>query len=240
MASSGEVDFSLAGGVALIELDDGKANALSHERIAQIRQAFARARKDAKAVVLTGRTGRFSAGFDLATMTAGPHEARALVEDGCHLLLDLYVHPQPFVIACTGHALAAGALLLLTADHRIGADGDFKIGLNEVAIGLRLPIFALELARDRLSPRHFAAATTLAQVYTPEQAREVGYLDEVVDVARLREAALAKAETLLALSGKAFEQTKALARRALADRVRSTLTQDMQGLAPPQQPKRNS
>ncbi|MGY8959273.1 MAG: enoyl-CoA hydratase-related protein, partial [Alphaproteobacteria bacterium] len=103
----------------------------------------------------------------------------AMRNAGVEALLRLYLHPQPLVIACTGHAMAAGALLLLTGDHRIGADGDFKIGLNEVAIGLTLPIFGLELARDRLDPRALDAAVLGATIYDPTGAAAAGYLDQV-------------------------------------------------------------
>jgi enoyl-CoA hydratase len=230
---SGHVHYERDGAVAIVRLDDGKANAVSHDLIAEIHEAFDRAERDASGIVLTGRDGRFSAGFDLAIMTAGIDQARALVTAGGELLLRMYVHPQPLVVACTGHALAAGALLLLTADRRIGAAGNFKIGLNEVAIGLRLPVFAVELARERLSKRHFTTATTLARIYDPAEARDAGFLDTVVEPKDLMEAALAEANTLAALPGAALAETKKLARDGLVKHVRATLAEDMSRLAPP-------
>ncbi|MEO8602403.1 MAG: crotonase/enoyl-CoA hydratase family protein, partial [bacterium] len=133
--------------LALITLDDGKANALSPAVVAAANAAFDRAEAEAvSAVVLSGRAGRFSAGFDLSVMTAGLEALFSLVKSGAELALRLYLFPRPVVIACTGHALAAGAVLLCAADRRIGTAGEFKIGLNEVAIQLPLPVFALELA----------------------------------------------------------------------------------------------
>jgi enoyl-CoA hydratase len=230
---SNKVRYERNGDVALLEMDDGKANAVSHELIAEVRAALGRAREEAGAVVLAGRPGRFSAGFDLTVMMAGPDQARALVTAGAELLIDIFMHPQPIVVACTGHALAAGALILLAADRRIGVSGDFKIGLNEVAIGLRLPIFAIELARDRLSKRHFGPATILARVYSPAEACDAGYLDAVVEPSNVVKAALAEATALAALPRGALAQTKQLVRAGLVAHVRATLAEDMQRVAPP-------
>jgi enoyl-CoA hydratase len=233
------VKFEVRNAVAVLSIDDGKANAVSHELIGEITAQLDRAAKEASAVLLLGRPGRFSAGFDLAAMTASAESARALVSAGCELLLRIFTHPQPVVTACTGHALAAGALLLLASDRRIGAAGDFKIGLNEVAIGLRLPIFALELARDRLSKRHFTAATAFARVYGPQEACDAGFLDAVVEPDRLFDTAFAEAQAAAALPAAAHAATKKLARRALVEHVRATLDDDMSRLAPPSDVRRS-
>ena len=106
-------------------------------------------------MAIIGRPGKFSAGFDLSVMTAGPDQARDLLRAGAELALRIYTFPLPVLLGATGHALAMGAILLMAADVRIGADGPFKVGLPEVEIGMPLPIFAVEFARDRLSKRHF-------------------------------------------------------------------------------------
>ena len=235
MSDSSAVGFTLDGAVAVIQLDDGKANALSSEVIASLHAAFDRAEKEAGAVVLVGRPGRFSAGFDLSTMMSGPDGARRLVTEGAELLMRVYLHPQAVVAACTGHALAAGALMLLAADRRIGVEGDFKIGLNEVAIGLRLPVFAIELARDRLSKRHFPQASVLARVYSPIEARDAGYLDEVVAPQELVATAKAEAAHLASLPAAALAVTKRLVRAPLVEHIRETLEADMKQVAPPTQ-----
>jgi len=227
------VTYSLDGKVAVIGLDDGKANALSSGVLDALAGALDRAEAEARAVVLTGRPGRFSAGFDLAAMTASAESARALVTQGAELLLRMYVFPRPVVAACTGHALAAGALLLLAADTRVGARGNFKIGLNEVAIGLTLPIFAVELARDRLSKRHLVAATVQGRVYEPEQATDVGYLDKLVAPDDVVGAALDEARALAELSTGALAGTKQLLRERTVQHARDTLAADMENIAPP-------
>src|ERR671911_1388128 len=174
--ATGPVSTSIDEGVAVVRFDDGKANVLSYDAVAALDAALDRAQADAASVCIVGRDGKLSAGFDLAVMTAGPDAARHLVAAGGELLMRLYLHPQPVVVAVTGHALAAGALLVLSCDVRIGADVPAKIGLNETAIGMSLPLFALALAEDRLDRRHLSRATLGAQGYDPHGAVDAGHL----------------------------------------------------------------
>jgi len=228
------VSYELDGSVAIIGLDDGKANAISHDLVDALHAALDRAESEARAVVIVGREGRFSAGFHLPTMTAGTDEMRGLVTAGAELLFRLYLFPRPVVVACTGHALAAGALLLLVADVRVGAAGDFKVGLNEVAIGMQLPIFAVELARDRLLPTAFTAATLGARLYGPDDAAAVGYLDRVVAPDQLVPTAQEAAAELAELRTGAFAETKERARSTTVDFARATLAEDMASIEVPQ------
>jgi enoyl-CoA hydratase len=227
------IAYSLVERVALVRFDDGKANALSHAAIDALHAALDRAEKEAGAVCLAGREGRFCAGFDLAVMRSGPEPMRRLVAAGAELLLRIAVHPLPIAMACTGHALAAGALLLLAADSRIGARGEFKIGLNEVAIGMPLPVFAYELARERLSKRHLLRATTQAEVYAPEAALDAGFLDSLREPGEVPGAALGEGRRLAALPQPAFARTKAALRGALVAGIRASLAEDMARLAGP-------
>ncbi len=176
------VTYSLDGNVAVIHFDDGKANVFTHAALEELQSLLTRAEADeAKAVVIVGRPGKFSAGFDLSVMTAGPDQARDLLRAGADLALRIYTFPMPVLLAVTGHALAMGAIVLMAADVRIGADGPSKIGLPEVEIGMPLPKFAVEFARDRLSKHHFVSAVQHARVTTPADAVDVGFLDRVVD-----------------------------------------------------------
>ncbi len=216
------VRYELRAEVALVTLDDGKANALSIPLITALGEAIDRATREAKAVVIAGRPGRFSAGFDLKVMLSGAAGVRALVGAGGELFLRLYEHPQPLVIACTGHALAGGVLLVATGDTRIGALGDFKLGLNEVAAGIPVPILAHELARDRLDPRELTAAVLHAKIYAPEDAVRAGWLDRVVPPEELEAAAIAEARRLAQLPARAYAMTKRSLRRAMITHVRAT------------------
>lgn len=230
------IDYTLRDTTALIRMDDGKANALSYAMMDEVEAALARAEREASSVVLTGRPGRFCAGFDLREMMKGAENARALVTRGADFLLRLYLFPKPLVIACSGHALAGGALTVLTGDLRLGVEGDFRIGLNEVQIGMPVPILAMELARDRLSPRALQEATLFARVYSPGDAVSAGYLDEVVDGAQLLDKAVAEAARLGALPSAAYATTKTILRERTVNYVRQNLTMDMVRLTPPTAP----
>ena len=222
------LQYEQRGDVAVVTVDDGKANALSHDLITALHGALDEAQSSAAAVVFVGRPGRFCAGFDLSVMQGGPDAVRALVKAGAELFVRIYEFPQPVVAACTGHALAAGAIWLMAADVRIGAAGAFKIGLNEVSIGMPVPVFATELARDRLSPRHLGAATVLATIYDPATAVEVGYLDAVVEPDAVVETAITRADALAqGLRRGAFAASKANLRAATTTTIRASLDADI-------------
>jgi enoyl-CoA hydratase len=234
--STSPVRYEQQGAIALVTMDDGKANALSRGMMDAVEQALERAEREASAVVLAGRPGRFCAGFDLKEMMAGADQARALVTRGADFLLRLYAFSLPLVVACTGHALAGGALTVLTGDVRVGAAGPFRIGLNEVQLGMPMPILAMELARDRLRGEHLIAATLFATISDPEAARGVGWLDEVVGDDRVIAAATAHAQKLANLPRDAYGKTKTALRERTIRYIRETLAADMERLTPPHAP----
>jgi enoyl-CoA hydratase len=224
---SGPLTTTIEDAAAVLWFDDGKANVLSHAAIGAFEAALDRATTEARAVCIVGREGKLCAGFDLAVMTGEPEGVRTLVSRGADLLMRLYLHPQPVVVAVTGHALAAGALLALACDVRIGADVPAKIGLNETSIGMPLPQFAAELARDRLTPSAFVRATLAAEIYDPSGAVAAGYLDRVVPADEVVEAAIAEANRLSAYRAAAYARTKEVLRRATVDRVRAGTAADL-------------
>lgn len=222
------VSYELRDRVAIITVDDGRANVVSHAVAADLAVAISRAESEAAAVVIAGRPGKFSAGFDLAVMTSGTDNARALLKAGAEVSLQIHGLRIPVVLACTGHALAMGGILLMAADVRIGARGSYKIGLNEVAIGMPVPRFAIALGRTSLHTTTINAALNLATVYDPEGAVAAGYLDElasdddVIDVAIARAAALAET-----LNPKAFAETRDFLRGAGLAEMRTALATDL-------------
>jgi len=227
-ANPPSVSYELVDDVAVVRIDDGKANAISHALADQLVAAVDRGIGEAKALAILGRPGRFSAGFDLATMRSGASEARDLLRVGAELGLKLYEAPVPVVLGATGHALAMGAILLLCGDVRIGTAGEFKLGLNEVAIGMPVPRFVIELARDRLTPRQLGAAVNLARVYDPEGAVEAGWLDEVVPPEIIEASTIARAAELAAyVRSGGFTLTRQYLRGPVAARARDGLTQDL-------------
>ncbi|MDQ3368900.1 MAG: crotonase/enoyl-CoA hydratase family protein [Myxococcota bacterium] len=228
------VTYQLENKVAVLTMDDGKANALSMPMIEALLAALARAEAEASAVVLAGRSERFCAGFDLRVMMSSPDAALTLLRAGSNLLMKLYGATLPLVIACTGHALAGGALTVLTGDYRVGAAGPYKIGLNEVTIGLPVPVLAMELARDRLLPSELVHATLLAKIYDPAGALAAGYLDAVVPADQVLPRATEEATRLGALARTAFRATKTRLRGRTIDDIVARLDEDMRTLlAPP-------
>ncbi len=228
-AAPEHVTCSISDDVATITIDDGKANALSHAVLAGIETALDEAEDgEAKVVLLQGRDGKFSAGFDLSVMTAGPTQARDLLGRGAELGLRLYELPVPVVFAVTGHALAMGGILQCCADVRIGAEGPYRIGLPEVRIGMPVPTFAVELCRDRLSPRWFTRAVLLGEGLDPSQALDAGFLDEVVALDRVRDRAREVAVDLAENVHRGpFQLTRSTVRAQLADTLREALAGDM-------------
>lgn len=222
------VSYDLADGAATIAMDDGKANALSPAMQAEINAAFDQAESDgdAKAVILTGREGRFSAGFDLGILGAGGEEALGMLMGGFTLSERLLSFPKPVVMACNGHAIAMGVFLLLSGDYAVGTAGPYKIVANEVAIGLTMPRAAVEICRNRLAPAHFNRAVLTAETYTPEGAIAAGFLDQVVEADRLMTAAQEAAARLAGLNMAAFAATKLRARAGALAAIRAGIEAD--------------
>ena len=201
--------YELNDQIAVITLDDGKANAFGPNMIGAVNAMLDRAASEAKVVLFTGRPGIFSGGFDLKVIRGGdPQAAHAMRLGGTRLMMRLYGLPQPLVIAAPGHAIALGAFCLLTADYRVGVDGAFNIGLNETAIGMSLPPFGLMLAKERLSKRYLARAAIGATLFGPSEAKDAGFLDEAVAAEDLRETALAAARRLAELDAAAYAGVK--------------------------------
>ena len=217
------MDFRFEGGIAVLSFDDGKANAVSHDFIDAMLEGLDKAESQAKATVILGKPGMFSAGFDLKEIQKGAEQAAALVNRGAHMMHRLFAFPQPVIAGCTGHAIAAGAFTLLACDSRIGVTGDFKLGLNETAIGMTLPVFGQELAQGRISRRHLTAAVIQAKMYSPEEAVDVGFLDQLATPDDLMNAVMAEAETLCALPTETYGLMKRQTRAAALARIEASL-----------------
>jgi len=198
---------------AIITINNGKANAISHEVIAGLNESLDAAEKENKVVILTGKSGIFSAGFDLKVMTASPESAKELVTKGSKLSLRMLSFSQPIIVACSGHAIAKGAFLLLSADYRIGVEGDFKIGLNEVMIGMTMHNAGIAIAKARLSEVYLNRSVNNAEIYNSKQAVEAGFLDRIVPEEALLLTAIKIAEMSSKLNKKAHTATKLKVRK---------------------------
>lgn len=225
------VTYEFADGIATLAMDDGKANAMSVAMLQALNDALDRAEADHAVVSLSGRTGMFSGGFDLAVFKRDPTELLHMLEAGARLSRRLLAFPRPVLAVCTGHAVAMGAFLLLAADVRVGVDTGARVQVNEVQIGLTLPHFAVVLCRQRLTPAHAALAAVTAAPYAPARAVLAGFLDEVVPADRLHALAREHAARLLTLNAEAFTATK---RRLHADalaRLDTAIHDDLTGWA---------
>lgn len=198
---------------AIITINNGKANAISHEVIVGLNASLDKASDENKVVVLTGKKGFFSAGFDLKVMAKSPESAKELVTKGSKLSLRMLSFPQPIIIACSGHAIAKGAFLLLSADYRIGVEGDYKIGLNEVMIGMTMHNAGIAIAKARLSEVYVNRSVNNAEIYSSKQAIEAGFLDLIVPENHLMSTAIKVAEMSAKLNKKAHAETKLKVRK---------------------------
>jgi enoyl-CoA hydratase len=220
------VGYELRDSVATITMDDGKVNALSLQMLRDLDLAFDRAESESEVVVVGGRPGIFSAGFDLQSLRAGGPDAVQMLRAGFELAERFLSFPTPVVVACPGHAIAMGSFLVLSADYRIGVNGAFRITANEVAIGLTMPRAAIEICRQRLAPAQFNRAVMLAEVFSPHEAVIAGFLDVLVEPAGLARASADAAERLATLDLAAHRSTKLRARADLLRNLRLAIEED--------------
>lgn len=211
---------------AIITLNNGKANAISHEVIEGINKGLDTAKKEDKIVILAGQPGMFSGGYDLKVMTKSPEAAKELVTKGSKLAHRMLSFPKPIIAACTGHAIAKGSFILLSCDYRIGAEGDFKIGLNEVLIGMTMHHAGIEIAKARLSSVYLERSVNNAEIYNPKQAVTAGFLDTIVPQNHLLPAAIKAAGLFSNLNSKAHAATKLKVRKPYLDALEKAIALD--------------
>ncbi|WP_165664191.1 crotonase/enoyl-CoA hydratase family protein [Metapseudomonas otitidis] len=224
------ISYQLEDGIATLTLSNGKVNAISPDVIAAFNAALDRAEQDRAIVILTGQPGILSGGYDLKVMTSGPQNAVNLVAAGSTLARRMLAHPYPIIVACPGHAVAKGAFLLLSADYRIGVEGPFNIGLNEVQIGMTMHHVGIELARDRLRKSAFHRSVINGEMFDPQGALDAGFLDKVVPAETLLPTALAAAQQLKKINMTAHRNTKLKVRKALLETLDQAIEMDKQHL----------
>lgn len=221
------VTLDVDGSVATLTMDDGKRNALSPAMFEEIYAALERAEQAKAAVVITGREGVLSAGFDLKVMKSGGMQTVKMLQAGYSLTARLLSFPTPVVIASPGHAYAMGAFMLLSGDYRFGVPGPYTYVANEVAIGLPMPRTACEVLRLRLNPAARERAVVLSEEFTPERALEVGFIDALVPIDQLLDAARDKARALLELDARAHTISKRRLRADTLSNIRKAIPLDL-------------
>lgn len=221
------VSYQLEDGIATLTLSNGKVNAVSPDVIDAFNKALDQAEQDKAVVIITGQPGILSGGYDLKEMMKGPQNALDLVAKGSTLARRMLSHPFPVIVACPGHAVAKGAFILLSADYRVGIDGPFNIGLNEVQIGMTMHHVGIELARDRLTKAVFQRSVINGEMFNPQGAKDAGFLDAVVATAEeLMPAARAMAQQLKKINMTAHAKTKLKSRKALLDTLDNAIEAD--------------
>ena len=222
------ITYHAEDGIATLTLNNGKVNAISPDVITAFNAALDQAVADRAVVIITGQPGILSGGYDLKVMTSGPQQAVGLVTAGSTLARRLLSHPFPVIVACPGHAVAKGAFLLLSGDYRIGVEGAYKIGLNEVQIGMTMHHAGIELARDRLRRSAFHRSVINAEMFDPKDALDAGFLDKVVPAEQLYETALHVARDLKKLNMLAHKNTKLKVRKALLELLDDAIIRDQE------------
>jgi len=223
------VNVAIENGIATITLQNGKVNAISSQVIEELHAALDQAEQEKAVVIITGQPGILSGGYDLKTMQRSPEDAMALVTEGSKLTRRMVAFPTPIISACSGHAVAKGAFLLLCSDYRIGVEGPFKIGLNEVAIGMTMHYAGLAMAQYGLASTFFNRSVICAEMFDPETAVKAGFLDKVVAPQALMDEARGLATMLKGLNMKAHHGTKLKARDAFLKAMDSAIEVDAKG-----------
>lgn len=222
------ISYQFEDGIATLTLSNGKVNAISPDVIAAFNAALDQAEKDRAVVIITGQPGILSGGYDLKVMTSSAQNAINLVAAGSTLARRMLSHPQPIIVACPGHAVAKGAFILLSSDYRIGVDGPFSIGLNEVQIGMTMHHVGIELARDRLRKSAFHRSVINGEMFDPQSAMDAGFLDKVVPAEQLMPTALAVAQQMKKINPSAHKNTKLKVRKALLETLDAAIELDKQ------------
>ena len=224
------VAYQCENGIATLTLNNGKVNAFSPQLIDDFNAALDRAEQDKAIVIVTGQPGILSGGYDLKVMTSSPQNAINLVAKGSTLARRMLAHPYPIIVACPGHAVAKGAFVLLSADYRIGVEGPFTIGLNEVLIGMTMHHVGIELARERLGKAAFQRSVINGELFNPQGALSAGFLDQVVAADALLPTALAIAEQMKKINMTAHRNTKLKTRKAFLETLDAAIELDKQHL----------
>lgn len=220
--------YSRVGPVGTIVMGDGKANVMSIAMLNAIHAAFDEAERDNAVVILTARGKHFSGGFDLNVFAEGSaHDQYMMLKGGAELALRVLSFPTPVVAACNGNAFPMGAFLIMSADHRIAAEGSYRIGMNEVAIGLTPPRFAIEIARQRLTPAYFSRTVMTGEMFGPAEAVTAGFFDRLVPAAELETAANQTALALSKINMAAHAAVKVRARGAVIETIRAMIDEDV-------------
>ena len=223
------VNYKFDNDISHITMDDGKANAMSVKMLAGLNDALDKAEKAGGVVILSGRSNVLSGGFDLGVFKSGDNaQILEMLTLGAKLSHRMLSFPSPIIAACSGHAVAMGTFLLLCCDYRIGAKGSSKFAANEVAIGLTVPYFAIEVIKQRIINKHRSKAVGLAHFFEVDEALEAGFLDQAVESDQVLAEATRKAEEFLKLDLEAHKNSKLRLREPMLSSLKDAIAKDIE------------
>ena len=223
------VNYQFDNDISLITMDDGKANAMSVKMLTGLNDALDKAEQAGGVVILTGRSNVLSGGFDLGVFKSGDSaQILEMLTLGAELSHRMLSFPSPIIAACSGHAVAMGTFLLLSCDYRIGAEGNSKFAANEVAIGLTVPYFAIEVIKQRIINKHRSKAVGLAHFFEVDEALEAGFLDQAVEPDQVLPEATRKAREFLKLDLKAHKNSKLRLREPMLSSLKTAIAKDIE------------
>jgi enoyl-CoA hydratase/carnithine racemase len=210
-------------GVALLQMADGKANAMSVESCEALTERFEQIRlSSARAVVVTGTGSIFSAGVDLLRLLDGGRPyIRKFLPALNGMFAAVFSHPKPVVAAINGHAIAGGCVLACAADRRLMVRDVGRIGVTELIVGVPFPAVAMEIMRCAVAPQHFEETLFGAATYPPADAVGRGLVNELVAANGLLDRAVDAAKALAALPPAAFALSKRQTRQPALERLES-------------------
>lgn len=218
------IDFELQDGISIVKMNnDAAKNSFDIEFAELFIKNVERANREGDAIVISGVDNVFSAGYNVKIIGKDEKATEKLVELGGEIVVQLLDIRKPVIAACTGHAIALGAVILLGCDFRIGATGNFKIGLNETQLGLALPVFATELAKQRIPHQHIHEVILGAGLHSPEKALTFGFLDQVVALEVVLSESLSLAQKLAKFSARTYAVHKKELNSEYANTVRASL-----------------
>ena len=206
--------------ISIIKLDDGKANAFSYDMLSQVNELLTQVPRDSGALVITGREGLFSGGFDLKTLATGDMEKiTKMVQLGYNLLLELFSFDRPIVAAVSGHSIALGLFVTCSADYRIAIDGKYVCQANEVRNNMDIPTQIMEILKARVDKKYFYPAVYHSDVYSVQESIKVGLIDQVVSEDQFMERVMEKAKELATLPHPFYANTKKTAQDDVRQKI---------------------
>lgn len=215
---------------AILQLSRGKSNPINHDFVKALRTTLRSLLDDrsVKGVVLNGNPGFFSVGLDLPELYSYDEAGfAAFWSDFMALISDMVAFDKPIVAAVTGHAPAGGCILAIGCDYRVMAEGNYKIGLNEIPVGLVVPAPIFHLYAFWIGQRLAYQYLMEGKLYQPEQAREIGLVDEVVSGDAVLQTAELKLQQYLRFNEQSWRLTKQQLKRELLKVMASISEADM-------------